>query len=371
MIRQIRKYFRGIPARWRRIYASWHHRFVHLPRERRRLAAYTTGITQVVEGQPAIPTGIFCGFILFAPNGNLPQNVKHAVDAMRSAGINVIACLNAPISEESAKWLQSRVYQIVHRNNVGFDFGAYKDCVRLVTADQPDLQRFLFLNDSVFFIEDGLEQFFRDMIADYDSVAAFENWGDNTACHLQSFAVSVSGKVFFSQPFQQFWKQYTPISSRLHAIHEGEMKLSEAILKTAETSNVLYTCAGLAAQLENLDEEIICGDLIVPLQYRRLLSADEESKICLSAQYRSLLDIVNLSSPIHCGAWLFPRIMGTPIVKKDIVYRQRFQFWEVQRLFTDLMTEAELIEFSTLLRAKGNYQKLKAIDLARYELGIL
>ena len=95
-------------------------------------------------------------------------------------------------------------------------------------------------------------------------VAPFENWGDSAGNHFQSFAVTVSNKVFFSSSFQMLWSQYLPGSSRLHAIEEGEKKLSNAIMKSADDSKVLYTCAKLATRLSLLKNNVRSSDLNRP-----------------------------------------------------------------------------------------------------------
>lgn len=370
MWRAIKRYFLNLPRRYRRYYVNWHHHWVYIPRQKRQLASYTSGITKITDGTADTGSGLYCAFVLFPASGAVPENVKRAIEAMRANRINILICLNADITDGTLEWLTSNVHKVIFRNNIGFDFGAYKDCVKYARDSDLPIRHFMLLNDSVFFMHNGLEAFFDGMMGDYDAVSAFENWGDNAGNHFQSFAVAVSGSVFHSAPFQAFWNGYLPVSSRLWAIEEGEKKLSDAILKTAATSSVLYTCAALCESLKDVPEDVILPDIIVPMRYRDLLPAGEKRMFSVAKQYRDVIEIVQKSSPVHCGAWLFPRFLGTPIVKKDIVYRQRFHFWEVQALFSELMTEAEFAEFSTQLRAKGNWEKLDPATLTRYQLGI-
>jgi len=370
MLKVVKRYFRNLPRRYRRYYVKFHHNRIDIPRQKRQLANYNTSITKVVDGIEDTGSGRYCIFVLYAPNGMLQNNVVNALDAMRSKGINVLACLNAPLSSEAAEVLSGKAHKVISRDNIGYDFGAYKDCVKYIKESLPNALQVLILNDSVFFIKNGLSDFFEKMFLSYDAVAAFENWGDNSANHFQSFAVTVSGGVFFSGPFQTFWSQYVPVSSRLHAIEEGEKKLSDAILKSAKNSKVLYTCAELAVCLNDISSEVLCSDIVVPISYRGMLMAGEKRTFSLGGRYRDVIDIVNISSPVHTGSWLFPKFLGAPIIKKDTIYRQRFQFWEVQTLFKDLLTPEEASEFDTMLRAKGNYEKLDAAGLVQYRLGI-
>lgn len=371
MLKAIQRYFRQLPGRYYRYYIKLHHSKVYIPRQKRQLAKYITDITCVSDGVEDTGTGRYCIFVLYSSSGTLQKNVLNALEAMRANGVNVLACLNAPLSNEATDLLAVHANKIITRNNIGYDFGAYKDCVKYVTDTFPDAKRVLILNDSIFFIRNGLKEFFAGMFSDYDVVAPFENWGDSAGNHLQSFAITVSNKVFFSSSFQMLWSQYLPVSSRLHAIEEGEKKLSNAIMKSADDSKVLYTCAELATRLSSLENDVRSSDLVVPLSYRAMVPVDETRTFSLKNRYRDVIDIVNVSSPVHTGAWLFPRYLGAPIIKKDLVYRQRFQFWEIQSLFKDLLTEEEASEFDTMLRAKGNHQKLDTAGLVRYELGIM
>ena len=115
---------------------------------------------------------------------------------------------------------------------------------------------------------------------------------------------------------------------------------------------------------------MICDDTIITIRYRRLLPVDVKRQFSLTTYYRDIVDIVRDSSPVHTGAWLFPRFLDAPLIKKDMVYRQRFHFWEVQALFKSLLAEDEAAEFATILRARGNHEKLEPATLVRYQLGI-
>ena len=41
--------------------------------------------------------------------------------------------------------------------------------------------------------------------------------------HVQSWFFAVSGKLFHDRDFQNFWKEYTPLSYRPHCITKGEV----------------------------------------------------------------------------------------------------------------------------------------------------
>jgi hypothetical protein len=81
-------------------------------------------------------------------------------------------------------------------------------------------------------------------------------------------------------------------------------------------------------------------------------------------------DIINLTSPIHAGAYWFPRLLDVPLFKKDLVYRNRFAFWEVESWIGEVLPPDEAAEFLTALRKKGDASRLGLIDGIRFRIGV-
>lgn len=237
------------------------------------------------------------------------------------------------------------------------------------------------MNDSVFYSSIGLDGFVRGMLGDEDVIGAFENWGEGY--HIQSFALSMSGEVFRSASFQQFWKDYAPVSNRIHAIEKGEKKLSDALLRSARSSRVLYSVMKLEQLIDDDSSDTLFEDFVIPLPYRNVLKQThddeaarardnglENGKFTAREMRRQLVDVVNATSTIHSGAFLFPHYMQCPIYKKDLVYRQRFQFWEVSLQAERFMPEAERDQFMLMLRQKGDHKRLPTKLLRQYEIGV-
>jgi hypothetical protein len=117
-------------------------------------------------------------------------------------------------------------------------------------------------------------------------------------------------------------------------------------------------------------------DYVVPVQWRKMLNHDEHGKPHPRKRFRphekfyTMADIVNVTSPIHAGAFLFPYFMRCPLYKKDLVYRQRFQFWELSILLEKTLPRDEHGEFMLVLRQKGDHKRLSIPDLRRYEIGV-
>src|SRR6056297_2901111 len=124
MAKAVIRYLRRAPTRLRKFWISWHHKNIYTARQIRQLARYETGITDVVDGDVSSRSGCYAAFVIFPVGRRIPENVLRAVRAMRSLGINVLACLNAPIDDDVLETLKPITHKVIFRNNIGFDFGA-------------------------------------------------------------------------------------------------------------------------------------------------------------------------------------------------------------------------------------------------------
>lgn len=362
--RAVRAAYRHVLRRWRRL------RHITLPiaLEHRRLRGYTSVIGSVVPGAVDHSLGRYAIFVIFPQDDRLDPSVERALAALVRAGVDTAVVSNVGLSPAMVDQLRPLAWRIVQRANVGFDFGAYKDAVEYLGRERPDLERLLILNDSVFYASRGLDDYVRELLGPEDVVAAFENWGEGY--HLQSFGLSVSGSVFRSAVFQAYWKAYVPVSNRIHAIQAGEKRLSDAALRAAASSRVVYSASALYDRLREAPAEDRADTRILPKPYREALAATAGPTFSIAEQARSLVDFVNTTSPIHSGAHLFPKYLGCPIYKKDLVYRQRFEFWDLDDLLKEVLDPAELEEFMLAIRRKGDHRRLSKADLAKYLVGV-
>lgn len=351
-------------------------RYIHIPifLEKRRLATYTDGVIEVLPGARPKTTRKYVLFVLYPSDDAIDNSVLRAFDALNRADVNILVLANVKLGEKALSQIRDKVWRIVHRRNIGFDFGAYKDGVKYLAAERPDAERVLLMNDSVFYASPGLDDFIARLLDGADAISAFENWGEGY--HMQSFAVGVSGEAFRHPAFQSFWKSYLPVNNRIHAIESGEKKLSDALLRAAKSSCVIYSVAELTQRMQNDASGELVEDYIIPMQWRKLINSNAQGELQPRAEFRiadkylTLADAVNATSTIHSGAFLFPYFMKCPIYKKDLVYRQRFQFWELSKLTEKTMPPNEHVEFMLMLRQRGDHKRLPRKILRQYEIGV-
>ena len=337
-----------------------------IAKQKKALASYSTGITDVIDCEP-LSSKVYAAFVYYEQQEFVSASVQRIITSLRDHDVNVMIMCNHELAPKQLEFFKGMTHSIILRNNQGFDFGAFKDAVKHLRDGDFEVDRLLIMNDSVFYSSVGLDSLVSHLLGIEDAISAYENWGEDH--HMQSFAMSLSSEILESEPFNNFWNSYIPVNNRVHAIDSGEKVLSRAVLEAARTSRVIYNASELEAALLEQPEEFGERLIVFAQPWRGHIEAMDRSEMPWAAQVNKFIDFVNVTSPIHSGAYLFPKFLQSPIYKKDIVYRSRFQFWEVQSWIQGLMPEEEIEEYLDILRKKGDPSGLSGEDKYRYSVG--
>lgn len=355
-----------------RAYGNLVHVKWDVSRQKRKLVGYDSDIQSVTQRLEA-SDGPFAIFVFYGPDGKVPADVTNALNALSSASVHVLLVSNHKLSSAQTKAFAPMCHSMIERGNQGFDMGAYRDALQWITAKGLNPDRLIFLNNSVYYSHRGLSDFFVNLLGPEDAVAAFENWGEGH--HLQSFALSVSANILNAKCFTAFWDDYVPVNNRVHAIEAGERALSHAVLAAADSSRVIYSVAALRDRLqaEGLDFADSAPYLSQPINSADLKRRDELEGLTFTPEETAqhICDIISQTSLIHSGAYFFARYLECPIFKKDIVYRRRFKFWQVEQWLGEVMPDAADREaYLHLLRKRGDGAKFRGSDRIKYHLGV-
>lgn len=310
--------------------------------------------------------GTFAIFVYYEPGEAVSDSVQRIIRTLDKAGVNTILVNNHPLSETQRAFFRTHCHTLIQRGNQGFDFGCYKDAVKFIDEKGLCPDRLMILNDSVFFAARGLDDFVEALNGHQDVIAAYENWGEDY--HLQSFALSVSRDVITSETFQNFWKAYIPSNNRVLAIDQGEKGLTYAILEASKSTKVIYSVDQLYSEMlktDNVDEPmlntVVCQPWRGSLKTNPINSKDRIIELC---------GFIAKTSTIHSGAFFFPNYMASPLYKKDLVYRGRYQLWEVAAWLETIMSAEERAQFLNLLRLKGDASQLSKMDRFKFRHGL-
>lgn len=168
--------------------------------------------------------GELCLFIAHAPFGQLSEWTARYLRGLRDAGLRVIACLavedvDTPVQPDWA----SHADAVLLRANVGFDFGAWADLLRLL----PDLWtagRLVFANDSVVGPFKPLSDLFERVRTDDAGFFALTD-ASVPIYHAQSYLFGWAGRNLQDMGLRAFWAGIENLTEKQAVIDRYEIAL--------------------------------------------------------------------------------------------------------------------------------------------------
>jgi lipopolysaccharide biosynthesis protein len=167
-------------------------------------------------------------YVHFDRRGIVHDYVVYQLRELVDADFDVIFVTNSPVFPTSSfDRIAELCTQIIWRDNVGYDFGAYKDGIEAV-PHLGDLDRLVLLNDSVYGPFRPLATIFREMNATAtDFWGIVDSWQGRY--HLQSFLLCFLPRALRSPAFLTFWRAFPYVSHKPWIIRNGEIGLSQAL----------------------------------------------------------------------------------------------------------------------------------------------
>ncbi len=216
------------------------------------LASYLRRDQQVVSVWPHSSVALgprVAVFVHFDPAGSVQDFVTNYVAALQKAGLSVVFVSNCPtLDETSVTKLRALCSSIILRNNMGHDFGAMRDALRILGLPRDNTKSVLIANDSVF----GPLQ---DIGAILDQVdfqradfwGATESWQHRY--HLQSFFLIAGRRALESTAWKNFWRRVRLVQSRYWIVQRYEIGLTQAMLAGGMRCAALWSYEELTKML--------------------------------------------------------------------------------------------------------------------------
>jgi lipopolysaccharide biosynthesis protein len=166
----------------------------------------------------------------YSRRGGFLRYFRYLVEQLDRSGFAVVIVSNSPKLDMTAvETLLPHCALVLHRHNVGYDFGAWRDGI-LQIPDVAALDQLLITNDSVF----GPLQDLSTVLKRCDP-AHGDVWGItesfDTRFHLQSYFLLFSKPVLCSKKFQNFWIKMRYIENKRVVIFQYEIGLSQMLVK--------------------------------------------------------------------------------------------------------------------------------------------
>jgi lipopolysaccharide biosynthesis protein len=249
---------------------------------------------RVLEGATRIAV-----LIHFDRNGRFLSYFHFLLRALDRAGFTVIVVSNSrKLLAEEVTALLPYCARVIHRDNTGYDFGAWRDGLSALPAGLK-LQQLILANDSVF----GPLQDLGAAIARCDPAVA-DVWG-MTDCyqfryHLQSYFLLFHERALRSKPFAKFWKNFRYTSNKSVVIGMYEVGMSQALLKGGLRLRAL-------TPYQQLVDEVVLGKL----------DAEPEDEY-----FERLLDGINAGVPLNPSHFFWEHLVTVsrcPFIKRDLL----------------------------------------------------
>lgn len=174
--------------------------------------------------------------VIFAiyQSSRLRPDLKIIIKKLSDMNCDVIVVNTGSLELDEVQALGDVSY--LERPNWGRDFGSYQEGIKYFfqRAKVDNIDRLVILNDSVFYCDVGIENFFETALNGRDPIIAVSE-NHNISWHYGSYFLSFDQAVFRHPLFARFWKKYKKTNRRQATIRRGEMALSSCLRNIVET----------------------------------------------------------------------------------------------------------------------------------------
>lgn len=167
-------------------------------------------------------------YLYYNNNMRLEDYAIEAINELTQIANNVIVVINGELNNAGTQKLSSRSdIKVLFRENIGYDFGGYKDAINFISPEKlRQADELIILNSSVYGPLKPLSSIFDVM---NNRVCDF--WGISTnkygfPRHVQSYFLVFKKSLISSDVFYEFWDSMPYFIDRKDAIKNGETKLT-------------------------------------------------------------------------------------------------------------------------------------------------
>lgn len=281
-------------------------------------------------------------FVVYQPKSELMYD--RYFDLLQQLNRDIIVISNGPLSNSFIDRYKNRVILFGERYNIGRDFGAYKEFIKLIHDNNIQPESLIICNDSVFAnVKQNDKRFINFMLEteSKDFVGAAEFFGEPNY-HVQSYFLKFSNKVLNGKNFINFWNEFFITDNRRSNIHNGEIKLSQSIIKDGfwpevflNTDNVINRIADNKETLFRFLSEFSANhhldgggvDWSGHFNKKWFAISGEELTGEQYALHQELFKVeiarlINRSGIISIVPFLIVDEFGFPFLKRDLVYHE-------------------------------------------------
>lgn len=179
---------------------------------------------------------VFCHY---HPQGEFPDECRQYLAALHKEGFAIVLVSSAPcLSARDVEALQKITSRIVHRQNIGHDFGCYQAGLHEL-APFTRFEMVVIANDSVYGAFERLGAVLGRCTEEADIWGATDS--ADISRHLQSYFLCVRASALQHPQFAKFWRTYSSEGGRQRAIHLGELGFSRRMTNAGLRLKAVYS----------------------------------------------------------------------------------------------------------------------------------
>lgn len=286
-------------------------------------------------------------FVHYDRQGVVHDFVWHYLRQLHALGFAIVFSSNSPrLADSQIEPLRDICALILRRDNVGYDFGAYKEGIAAV-PDRTALDMLLLANDSVYGPLHHLAGLLERMDPeDADVWGASDSW--EFSFHLQSYFLLFHKAALASPAFGAFWDRLRYVQSKTWIIRKYEIGLTRALRRAGLRCRAAFPYRQAAtALIEAVVERNIAGDGIDPVR-----------KSFIQQVFRTINAGVPLNGTHFFWDYLIAQ-MDFPFLKRDLLQKNPariplLNYWErVVKQSSDYDTELILRHLELSLKNRS------------------
>lgn len=245
----------------------------------------------------------------YSPRGHLQLCLQRLLADLQQREWPVLL-LTTGLNENALAWCEQQGVAVLLRRNQGRDFGAFQDGWLALAARGlwQACEQLVLLNDSVYPVV-ALERssWPRFLAGDRDAVVGFTDSFQN-GYHLQSYALHIPGAVLQQHWWHDFWWSYPSWGGTATAIRDGEIGLSQWLLRHGVRLQALHGITALRAWTASTDLEQrlleCCSAAAAAKLLAQLLESADQAVIHVSPTHQFALPLL---------------LQGFPFIKRDLL----------------------------------------------------
>ncbi len=293
-----------------------------------------------------------CVFVSYQPRGILPTTWKYIKHLQERLGYSMVFISNCPLQKQDIPPLQDICHEIIERDNVGYDFGAYKDgilrYIEKMGNEFDNLETLLIANDSV------IGPIY-DMLPIYEKMQAedCDFWGMNdffedrdvykinakSIPHVCSYFICFKNHLLKTDIFKNFWQKMSYPSGRKIAIR-NEKKVGQYLLNNKFSYSVYIKKEEIIEYIHK-NRDIFDQNLFL-CDKKNFLHNINDSAIYTKISHNHTNGICPMLTLTHFGMPLMKR----DLIKNDVVNMSIFKailnIYEEQ--MTGIITKEEILD---------------------------